>query len=144
LEQSEDHLTFAAATDEGEPFDPETASRLMTFPGTVSPLLLDAGPGTRQGPLAVQIADQRDAIERGIFERNARFFEAEAQKPLEAERNRKRRSLFDAQDELDRQREALIDAIEGKLTQRTHLGTLLTIRWSLHAQGNDGRNQLQD
>jgi len=124
----------------------------------------------------VQIAEQRGTIERGISERNARFFEAEAQKldawaddlkvglereikdmdrqiregrraataavtledklarqrqvkALEAERNRKRRSLFDAQDEVDRQRQALIDAIEGKLPQRAHLGTLLTIRW---------------
>jgi adenine-specific DNA-methyltransferase len=141
--------------------------------------------------LAVQIAEQRGTIERGISERNARFFEAEAQKldgwaddlkvglerdikemdrqirearlsasaaatledklagqrqikAFEAERNRKRRSLFDAQDDVDRQREALIDAIEKNLTQRTHLGTLLTIRWSLHSQGNYGRNQLQD
>ena len=30
LEQSEDHLILAAATDEGEPLEPETAARLMT------------------------------------------------------------------------------------------------------------------
>ena len=52
-------------------------------------------------------------------------------KALEAERNRKRRALFDAQDEVDHQREALIDAIEGKLTQTAHLGTLFTVRWSM-------------
>ena len=53
-------------------------------------------------------------------------------KALEAQRNQKRRSLFDAQDEVDRQREHLIAQIEGKLAQRTTLESLFTIRWSLH------------
>lgn len=52
-------------------------------------------------------------------------------KALEAQRSQKRRSLFDAQDEVDRQREALITAIEGKLAQQTSLETLFTVRWSL-------------
>jgi adenine-specific DNA-methyltransferase len=73
VEQSEDHLIFAAATDDGEPLDPETAARLMTLPGTVSPLAPYAGPGARQEQLAVQIAEQRGTIERGISERNARY-----------------------------------------------------------------------
>lgn len=38
-------------------------------------------------------------------------------KALESQRNRKRRSLFDAQDEVDRRREELIADIEGKLAQ---------------------------
>ena len=50
-------------------------------------------------------------IQRTISERNARLFEAEADKlagqkqikALEAQRNQKRRSLFDAQDQVDRQ-----------------------------------------
>jgi hypothetical protein len=52
-------------------------------------------------------------------------------KALEAQRSQKRRSLFDAQDEVDRQREALIGAIEGKLAQSAHLDTLFTVRWFL-------------
>ncbi|WP_120798501.1 hypothetical protein [Thiocapsa rosea] len=72
LEQSEDHLIFAAVTDEGEPLDPETAARLMPLPGTVSPRAPDDKPDARQGQLAVQIAEQRGTIERGISERNAR------------------------------------------------------------------------
>ncbi len=178
LEQSEDHLIFTAATDQGEPLDPETAARLMTLPGTVSPLGPGDGPGAQQDPLAVQIAEQRGAIERGISERNARFFEAEAQKldgwaddlkvglereikemdrqirearraasaaaaledklagqrqvkALEGERNRKRRSLFDAQDEVDRQRDQLIEETEAKLVQALSLQPLYSIRWSI-------------
>src|SRR5436190_16309537 len=38
-------------------------------------------------------------------------------KALEAQRSQKRRTLFDAQDEVDKQREDLIANIEGKLTQ---------------------------
>ena len=52
-------------------------------------------------------------------------------KALEAQRNLKRRSLFDAQDEVDRQREELIARIEGKLQQQTELVQLFEIRWSI-------------
>jgi hypothetical protein len=52
-------------------------------------------------------------------------------KALEAQRNQKRRSLFDAQDEVDRQREKLIATIEGKLKQRESVLLLFPIRWSL-------------
>lgn len=52
-------------------------------------------------------------------------------KALEAQRNQKRRSLFDTQDEVDRQREALITKIEGMLQQRTELVQLFEIRWSI-------------
>ena len=114
MDQAEDHLIFSAVTDDGVPLDPDAATRLLTLPGTVSPLPADEGPGHWAEALAGQAAAQRSGIKRGI-----------------AERNRKRRSLFDAQDEVDRQREALIDAIEGKLTQTAHLGTLFTVRWSL-------------
>jgi len=52
-------------------------------------------------------------------------------KALEALRNHKRRSLFEAQDQVDRQREHLITQIEGKLAQKLHLERLFEIRWSL-------------
>ncbi len=52
-------------------------------------------------------------------------------KTLESQRNEKRRSLFEAQDKVDQRREELIASIEGKLTQRTDLKTLFTIRWKL-------------
>ena len=52
-------------------------------------------------------------------------------KALEGQRNSKQRALFDAQDEIDRQRAMLIEQIESKLRQRTTLSNLFTIRWSL-------------
>lgn len=52
-------------------------------------------------------------------------------KALEAARNQKRRSLFDAQDEVDKQREQLIAKIEGKLEQKAELKPLFTIRWRI-------------
>jgi uncharacterized iron-regulated protein len=52
-------------------------------------------------------------------------------KALEAQRNQKRRSLFDAQDQVDKQREELIAVIEGKLDQTTALLPLFTLRWTL-------------
>jgi adenine-specific DNA-methyltransferase len=52
---------------------------------------------------------------------------------LESTRNDKRRSLFEAQDRVDRQRDELISAIEGKLTQGTGTLPLFTLRWTLTA-----------
>ena len=54
-----------------------------------------------------------------------------ALKALESQRNEKRRSLFEAQDKVDQQREELIASIKGKLTQYTDLKTLFTLRWRL-------------
>ena len=55
-------------------------------------------------------------------------------KAMESRRNQKRRrTLFDAQDEIDRQRDELIARIEGKLQQKTESVLLLTIRWILES-----------
>jgi len=50
---------------------------------------------------------------------------------LENQRNQKRRSLFDAQDEVDEQREELIARIEEKLRRQTGLIQLFAVRWAL-------------
>lgn len=50
---------------------------------------------------------------------------------MDSQRNQKRRTLFDAQDEVDRQLEELIAQIEGKLQQQTELVKLLAIFWTL-------------
>ena len=50
-------------------------------------------------------------------------------KVLESQRNQKRRSLFEAQDEVDRQRDELIAQIEGKLQQQVNSISLFTMRW---------------
>ncbi len=170
------------------------AARLLTLPGTSSPLPqtgvghllrpLHQGEGWGEGGvqelLQAQTEQRQAAIQREISERNARFFEAEADKldgwaddlkvglereikeldcqikearraattaltldeklagqkqikALEAQRNQKRRTLFDAQDQVDKQRDELIARIEGKLTQSIQTKTLFTLRWTLSA-----------
>ncbi len=52
-------------------------------------------------------------------------------KALESQRSQKRRTLFDAQDEVDKNRERLIAGIEGKLQQRITCNNLFSVRWSL-------------
>jgi ERCC4-related helicase len=52
-------------------------------------------------------------------------------KALEGQRNERRRSLFDAQDKVDKQREDLITNIERKLEQKSVLSPLFIVRWRL-------------
>lgn len=52
-------------------------------------------------------------------------------KALEAARSAKRRSLFEAQDEIDRMRGDLIGELEGQLQQTQSLETVFTIRWKV-------------
>jgi len=52
-------------------------------------------------------------------------------KALEAQRNQKRRSLFDAQDQVDKQRDELIAQIEGKLAQTVKAVPLFVLRWTI-------------
>lgn len=175
LDQAEDHLIVAAVTDQGRMLDEETANRLLSLPGDVSGMVSEAPNVETLDALTQQ---RQGAIQKDIAERNARFFEAEADKldgwaddlkvglereikeldrqikearraattaltleeklvgqkqikALETQRNQKRRTLFDAQDEVDRQREVLITHIEGKLQQQTELIQLFEIRWSI-------------
>lgn len=177
LDQAEDHLIFSAVTDDGQTLDDEVAQRLMSLPCAADPCLHTAG-ATAPGALDTLTHGRQAAIQRNISERNARFFEAEADKldgwaddlkmglereikeidrqikearraattaltleeklagqkqikALEAQRNQKRRSLFDAQDQVDKQREELIAVIEGKLGQTTSMQPLFMLRWVL-------------
>jgi hypothetical protein len=52
-------------------------------------------------------------------------------KALEVLRNSRRRSLFEAQDGIDKQRAELIAQIETKLEQKAEINSLFTIRWEL-------------
>jgi ERCC4-related helicase len=174
LDQAEDHLIFGALTDDGSPLDEVSAARLFTLPGKVT------GPCLSVPPRGIgEIIEQRQTVIRGtISERNARFFEAEADKlegwaddlklglereikemdrqikearrastialtleeklavqkqikGLETQRNEKRRSLFEAQDAVDRKREHLISSIEDQLKQQANACPLFMIRWSI-------------
>ncbi len=52
-------------------------------------------------------------------------------KAIESQRNEKRRSLFEAQDAIDKRREELIGKIEGKLQQDHREANLFNLRWKL-------------
>jgi len=175
LDQAEDHLIITAVTDQGHMLEEETATRLLSIPAQIAGYVSAPPPAE----ILADAARQRQfAIQKEISERNARFFEAEAEKldswaddlkvglereikeldrqikearrtttaaftleeklagqkqikALESQRNQKRRSLFDAQDDVDRQREALIAQIEGKLRQKESVQPLFLIRWLL-------------
>jgi len=49
----------------------------------------------------------------------------------EQQRNEMRRNLFDAQDEIDRQKERLFTEIEKKIEQKVNRKHLFTIKWRL-------------
>jgi hypothetical protein len=46
--------------------------------------------------------------------------------------NQKRRTLFDAQDQVDKQRDELIEKIEGKLIRQSRTERLFQLRWRLN------------
>jgi ERCC4-related helicase len=176
LDQAEDHLLLSGESESGEPLSHDTALRLLTLAGQTGAVAAPAVDTTDR--LNGDLRLRQEGIQRAISERNAHFFEAEADKldgwaddlkvglereikeidrqikdarraattaltleeklagqkqikSLETLRNQKRRSLFDAQDEIDKQRAELIAQIEGKLEQKVELVPLFTIRWKL-------------
>jgi hypothetical protein len=52
-------------------------------------------------------------------------------KALEGLRNQKRKSLFEAQDKIDNERELLLDTVEAKLKENAHVEPLFVVSWSL-------------
>lgn len=78
LGQSEDHLLLAGITDDGATLSAEATSRMMTIAGVVT------GSASQPDVVAValgqSLAEQQAHIRRDISERNARFFEIEANK----------------------------------------------------------------
>jgi F0F1-type ATP synthase membrane subunit b/b' len=50
-------------------------------------------------------------------------------KELEKKRNTKRRTLFEAQDEIDSRKEGLIESVEARLKQLISKSELFSIRW---------------
>ena len=175
MDQAEDHLIFAACTDDETMLDEEQVRRMLTLPAHTTDSLLDL---PALGNLDAFTATRQKQIQRQVSERNAIFYEAEAAKldgwaddlkvglereikefdrqlketrrasvtaltleeklesqkkikAIEAQRNDKRRSLFEAQDAIDRQREILIDKIEGKLQQHNNDTVLFHLIWKL-------------
>jgi ERCC4-related helicase len=78
LDQSEDHLLLSGMCDDGTPLVNEATSRLMTIAGS---FVGEANaPQDVSSALAAALLTQQMNIRRDISERNARFFEAEADK----------------------------------------------------------------
>ncbi len=77
MDQAEDHLIFAANTDAGVMLDEDQAKRLLTLPASVKSAMLNF-PAT----LEIEAFAKKRCVEiqRTISERNARFYEAEADK----------------------------------------------------------------
>ena len=50
---------------------------------------------------------------------------------LEKLQRRQRQEIFDVEDEIINKRDELIDALEQKLKQTTHVEELFTIRWNV-------------
>lgn len=78
LGQSEDHLLVSGVTDDGVPLSNEVSSRLMTVGGSV--LGETTEPDAVSTTLSEALSAQQADIRRNISERNARFFEVEADK----------------------------------------------------------------
>jgi len=184
LNQVEEHLIFSAVTDKEDELDEDEARRILSQPSQIVDRQFGSVVGEspsqhRLMQVLLRLTRQREKqLHQEISERNAAFFEAEAEKldawaddlkvvlereikdldrqikeakraatsalsleskldgqrrvkELEKQRNKKRRSLFDAQDEVDEQRDKLISQIEAKLEQESELRQLFMIRWSL-------------
>ncbi|ALH80109.1 SNF2-related protein [Sphingopyxis macrogoltabida] len=78
LGQSEDHLLLAGKTDDGATLSAEATSRMMTIAGGVTGSATQ--PDAVAAALGQSLAEQQAHIRRDISERNARFFEIEANK----------------------------------------------------------------
>lgn len=93
--------------------------------------------------------DQLLAAEQGLHDTKARLKDAKRRarasgtveeqatiqaeiKALERQQRRQRQEIFDVEDEIEAKREALIEALERRLNQRSHSVLLFRIRWKLN------------
>lgn len=78
LGQSEDHLLVAGQCDNGTVLSEEILLRLLTVGARVGALI--SAPETAEAQLSDRLTISQDKIRRDVSERNARFFEMEANK----------------------------------------------------------------
>jgi hypothetical protein len=67
----------------------------------------------------------------GALDLQAKLAGQKRVRELERQRTQKRRSLFEAQDDVDARRDNIIDDMEQQLEQKSELAQLFTIRWRL-------------
>lgn len=68
---------------------------------------------------------------RKILDLQKKVVMQRAIKELERKRNEKRKRLFEAQDEIEKKKEGLLENIEKRLQQQTQRHTLFTFKWKL-------------
>jgi adenine-specific DNA-methyltransferase len=78
LDQIEDYLLFAAVTESGDPLEEEQARRLLRLPASSCRPL--SSTLSENAQLALLTARRQEAILKDVSQRNAAFFEAEANK----------------------------------------------------------------
>ncbi len=71
----------------------------------------------RQARLATTVSEQREFQDKI--------------KQLEKKKRRQRQQIFDVEDEIEAKRDALIEALEKRMSQKTSIEPLFTIRWSV-------------
>ncbi len=173
---AEDHLVFAALTDDGKLVDQEICERLFSVAGNVGAEI--SVPLKCQERLMTETETSTNSIIEDVSSRNNNYFEQEMEKvdkwaedlkesleielkeldvqikslkrearlaadlqtkldyrrkasELEKQRHRKRRGIFEAQDEIENKRENLIAEVENRLKQTITRKHLFTIRWSV-------------
>lgn len=139
LDQAEDHLIVAASTADGQSMDEEVAARLLTLPGQVNE---SAQLGAAPAELDSVTQQRQVAIQRGISERNARFFEAEADK-LDGWADDLKVGLEREIKELDRQIKEARRSATAALSLEDKLAGQKKIK-ALEMQRNDKRRSLFD
>lgn len=137
LDQAEDHLIFAAATDGGQALEQDAAARLLTLPGRDALMISGESVPTA---LAFLTGQRQQSIQRGISQRNAAVFEAEAEK-LDGWADDLKLGLEREIKELDRQIKDARRAATTALSLEEKLAGQKQIK-TLESQRNDKRRSL--
>jgi len=139
LDQAEDHLLFAAMTDDGRLLEEDAARRLFSLSAASVKEFRNGQPHPR---LQEVVAGRQEAIRRRISERNAAFFEEEAAK-LDRWADDLKVALEHEVKELDRQIKEARRAASAALTLEEKLAGQKQVR-ALEGQRNSKRRALFD
>lgn len=139
LDQSEDHLIFAAATDDGRVLDEAVARRLFGVPARAVTQLPN---GNEDSTIQDILSQRQEAIQRTISQRNAAFFEAEADK-LDGWADDLKVGLEREIKDLDRQIKEARRAAKATLTLEDKLAGQKQVK-ALETQRNTKRRALFD
>src|SRR5688572_10823970 len=140
LDYAEDHLLFAGVTDMGQTLDNEVARRLLSLPAQVGSAI-NLSQDVKSALESIS-HEGEEVVQRSVSQRNARFFEAEAEK-LEAWADDLKLGLEREIKEIDRQIKEARRAATSALTLEEKLAGQKQIK-SLEAQRSQKRRGLFD